>query len=232
MDSLKSLLDKKQYDLIISLTECSEDPEALVYRISAYLGKGDAKSALSLILNNREMLYSFNPFLTMKSNFEIRFILHQFDEAYDDLEYYRNRPYVSQAVEEYLRDLPTIIRTNERNQQLAKNYSEEDIEKIFKTSTDDYEVLSLLNYLQGSSISQYISYVKDILVGNRHPQVKTYALLLLISQRYPFEVTFSKNGNVYHLVPERLTPPYTGETFNSFVYFIKEQAADLCSTTT
>ena len=77
MDSLKSLLDKKQYDLILSLTEGSLDPEALVYRISAYLGKGDSASAQDLFFKNRDLLWSFNPVLTIKSNFELRFIAHE-----------------------------------------------------------------------------------------------------------------------------------------------------------
>jgi hypothetical protein len=226
MDSLKSLLDKKQYDLILSLTSGANDPEALVYRTSAFLAKGDAKSAMAILIDNRALLYKANPVLTLKSNFELRFILHQFDEAYEDLKYFQDQPYVSQEVEEYLQSLPNIIRTNERNQQLAKNYTPEDIERIFKSSTDDYEVLSLLNYLEGAHISDYILYLKDILVSNRHPQVKTYALLLLISQNYPMEVTFSKNGSTYHLIPKKLTPPYTGDTFNAFMLYLRDQCAD------
>ena len=35
MDSLKTLMDKKQYDLVIKLTENSNDSIALFYRLSA-----------------------------------------------------------------------------------------------------------------------------------------------------------------------------------------------------
>jgi hypothetical protein len=226
MDSLKSLLDRRQYDLILSLTEGSADPEALVYRISSLLATGKGQEAMALITLHREKLFAFNPVLTLRTDFELRFINKQFDEAYEDLKYFSDKPYVSQEVEELLRALPGLIRTNERNQELAKRYAPGDIIRILRTSRDDYEVLSLLNYLQGSSINQYAAYLKEILVSERHPSVKTYALLLLVSTGYGEEVTFHKNGKVYHLVPKKLAPPYVGEAFNGFARYLEALATD------
>lgn len=226
MDSLKSLIDRQQYDLVLSLTAASEDPEALVYRISALLAKGLGGEAMTLLTAHRDALFAFNPYLTLRTNFELRFINRQFDEAYEDLKYFQDKPYVSQQVEELLRDLPGLIRTNERNQELAKKYTPEDIIRILRTSKDDYEVLSLLNYLQGSSIRQYAAYLKEILVSERHPSVKTYALLLLVSAGYDQEVTFHKNGKVYHLIPKKLDPPYVGEAFNGFARYLENLATD------
>ncbi len=226
MDSLKSLIDRQQYDLVLSLTAGSADPEALVYRVSALLAKGEGKEAQELLTLNRDKLYAFNPYLTLRTDFELRFINKEFEAAYEDLKYFSEKPYVSQEVEELLRDLPGLIRTNERNQELAKKYSPEDIIRILRTSKDDYEVLSLLNYLQGSSIKQYSAYLKEILVSERHPSVKTYALLLLVSTGYEEEVTFHKNGKVYHLVPKQLDPPYVGEAFNGFARYLEALATD------
>jgi hypothetical protein len=226
MDSLKSLLDKKQYDLILSLTEGNNDTEAVVYRISAYLGKGDSASAQSLFLANRDTLWGFNPMLCLKSNFELRFIRKQFDEAYDDIAYFQAKPYVSQEVEEYLRTLPKLIRMNEKNQNLATSYSPEKIEEIFRHSKDDYEVLNLLNYIQGASVRDYLDLIKELLTSERHPSVKTYALLLLVDQGYDSPVTFNKNGKVYHLVPKTLVPPYSGKLFNDFLLYLRTLCND------
>ena len=226
MDSLKTLLDRKQYDLILSLTEGSNDTEALVYRISAFLGRGDSGSAEALFLKNRDALWGFNPMLCLKSGFELRFIRKEFDEAYDDIAYFQNKPYVSQEVEEYLRNLPKLIRMNEKNQNLATSYSPEKIEDIFRNSKDDYEVLNLLNYIQGASVRDYLDLIKGLLVSERHPSVKTYALLLLIDQGYGEPVTFNKNGKVYHLVPKELIPPYSGKLFNDFLLYLRTLAND------
>jgi hypothetical protein len=226
MDSLKSLLDKKQYDLVLSLTRTSTDPEALVFRCSAFLALGKSKEALSILLDNRSLLFKANPILTMKSTLELRFILRQFDEAYEDLKAFEEMPYVSQEVEEYLQTAPKIIRSNERGQNLADKYTVEDIERILKTSKDDYEVLTLLNYLEGNRFRDYVPLLKELLVSSRHPSVKTYALLLFVSQGYHEEVTFLKNDKIYRVVPKKLKPPYFGEPFNGFVQYLQSQSPD------
>ncbi len=45
MDSLKTLMDKKQYDLVLKLTENSQDSLALFYRLSAMLATGKSEEA-------------------------------------------------------------------------------------------------------------------------------------------------------------------------------------------
>ena len=226
MDSLKTLLDKGQYQLVLDLTEKDDDPTHLFFRCSAFLATNQAQKALDTLLANRESMDKVNPALTMKSDFEMRFLLKDFDGAYEDLNYYQNHAYVSQEVEEYLRAIPGIIRTNERNSALAVSRTPEEIKRLLKESKDDYEVLSLLNYIQGPSVAFYDDLLKEILVSERHPSVKTYALLLLVSQKYSSEVTFSKNGQVYHLTPKDLKPPYSGEPFDSFTRNMAEMARD------
>jgi len=226
MDSLKSLLDKGQYRLVLDLTEQDADPSHLFFRCSAYLALSRPQEALTVLLDNRPAMERVNPALTLKSNFEIRFLLKDFDGAYADLNYYQNRPYVSQEVEEYLRALPSIIRTNERNAQLSVSKTPDEIRRLLKESQDDYEVLSLLNYIQGPTASFYVDLLKDILVSDRHPSVKTYALLLLIAQKHGEEVVFHKNGHVYRLVPKDLKPPYSGEPFDTFTRNLSEMARD------
>ena len=70
MDSLKSLMDKRQYDLVIKLTENSEDMTYLFYRISALLATGRGEEALSVIKKNREILQG-DLSLLMKVHIEI-----------------------------------------------------------------------------------------------------------------------------------------------------------------
>jgi hypothetical protein len=111
MDSLKSLMDKKEYQLVLDLTKGSSDPEAIFYRATAYISLNQPVPATALLVENREELFKANPVLLMKVTFELRFIQKQFDEAYKDLEWFSNQPYVSQAVEEQLRAAPALIRS-------------------------------------------------------------------------------------------------------------------------
>lgn len=226
MDSFKSLLEKKQYDLVISLTSEESKEEDLFYRLAAFLGKGDSQKAADLFFKNRDRLYAFNPLLTMKTNFELRDILKQYDEAYEDESYFENKPYVSQEVEEYLRDLPKLIRILERNNSLSAGLSPEKVDEILTTSQDDYQILTLLNAMTSALVKEHCEAIKALLVSSRHSEVKTYAFLLLISARYDQEVTFSKNEKTYHLIPAKSTPPYSGKIFTDFLSYLRSLSAD------
>ena len=114
MDSLKTLMDKKQYDLVIKLTENSQDALALLYRISALLAVGQSEQALIVIKGNRDILQT-KLSLLIKFHIEILCLLGRYDEAYDELRYYQELPYESQEVEEILRAMPEYIRKEEKN---------------------------------------------------------------------------------------------------------------------
>ena len=58
MDSLKTLMEKNQYDLVIKLTENSNDSISLFYRLSALVAVGKNNEALELIKNKRNMFQS------------------------------------------------------------------------------------------------------------------------------------------------------------------------------
>ena len=103
MESLKELIEKKEYQRVLELTKESKDAEALFCRVSAYLGLGRYQDARTLLVKERDALWAKNPILTMKATFETRFGLEEFDEAYQDEEDFANRPYISQEVEEVLR---------------------------------------------------------------------------------------------------------------------------------
>ena len=80
MDSLKTLMDKKSYDLVIKLTENSSDALSLFYRISALLAVGQIEDALQVILTKRNILKS-RLVLLIKFHLEILCLLKRFDEV-------------------------------------------------------------------------------------------------------------------------------------------------------
>ena len=198
MDNYKTLLEKKEYDLLLSLTEGDLSPAGLSYRASAYLAKGDAKQAFNILNAHRDELYKVNPLKTMKSIFELRFILKEFEEAYDDLEHFENLPYVSQEVEEYLHALPKLIRTEERN------------------SSDDYEIISTLNIIGPWRAKDYVRSLVALVTGQKSSLVRTYALMYLIAAKYDKEIALIKNGKTFNIVPARIDPPFTGKEFEDF----------------
>ena len=109
MDSLKSLMDKKQYELVLKITENSQDSLSLFYRLSALLAVNRINDALALIKDKRSILIA-KPAILMKIHIEILCLLGRFDEAYEELNYYKELPYENQQTEELLNYLPKYIR--------------------------------------------------------------------------------------------------------------------------
>ena len=109
MDSLKTLMDKKSYDLVLKLTENSNDSLALFYRLSALLAVGKSEEALNLIYTKRIILQSRLAIL-IKIHIEILCLLKRYEEAYNELKYYQELPYENQEVEEILKAMPEYIK--------------------------------------------------------------------------------------------------------------------------
>lgn len=226
MDSLKSIYDKKEYQLIVDLTNGTNDPESLFYRASAYLALNKPKEAMDVFVSRRKELFKFNPLLTLKNNFELRILLGEFDEAYEDYDEFKNYPYVSQAVEERLASLPQYLRSKERESLSAKPLSIEKAKSILKEKKDAYQALLTLEAISKVAVDPFLDEIKEILKSSIHPSVKTYALLLLINCKYDEEVTFIQRNNEYHLIPKNTIPPFSGSSYQRFKEGLEEIAKD------
>lgn len=211
MDNLRTLLERKEYQLVLDLTKNTNDPEGIFIRASAFLSLSKAQDAMDLIEEKRDILWGNNPLKLMKTNFELRFILNQFDEAYDDASYFSSLPYVSQEVEEYLHSLGKLIRYNERQASLKVTYSEDDIRKILSNGKDSYELMAILSSFNDAKISYFLDEIKNLLERDIASIVKTYALMLLVKIKYPGEISFAKNGQSYVLKPKDISLPYQGK---------------------
>lgn len=215
MDSLKSLMDRKDYELVIKLTENSIDLNYLFYRISAFLALGRGEEALSVIKNNRKILEADLPLL-MKIHIEILCLLSNFDEAYEEIKYYENLPYVSQEVEEVLRDLPKYIRQQEKNS-LSSNFVSNDELKKRLASDDQNVVLPSLDLLRDRDINMFLDDIQRILKDFPKQSIRSFALLLLVQKSINKDFKFNHMGEEIIVNPSKLEPPFIGDEFNSFV---------------
>ena len=206
MDSLKSLMDKKQYDLVIKLTENSNDSVALFYRLSALMAVGQSEEALNLIKNKRLILQKRLDIL-IKVHIEILCLLGHFDEAYSELRYYQELPYESQVVEEILKAMPDYIRKEERNSFRRVEKSEEEIHSLLMSNNDE-EVLAALDAIKNAPLSSYLLPILKILRSHPRQVVRSFALLLLVNLKYDNEVDFLDNGNLIKVVPSSLEEPF------------------------
>ena len=224
MDSLKSLMDRKEYDLVLRLTKNSTDPNELFYRVSALIASGKYQDGLACIEDNKTILQK-DLYLLMHVHIELLCILGKFDEAYAALEYYKNLPYESQKVEELLKELPNVIRLEERKR-FTTNVMDED-ELIKKLGSDDSnEVLIALDSVRSRDISPYLGAVNKIMVNFPKHSIRSFALLLLVQKKVDKVLKFNHIDNIIDVNPAQLVPPFIGDDFNNFVRQLSNELKD------
>lgn len=217
MDSLKTLMDKKSYDLVIKLTENSNDALSLFYRLSALLAVGQSEEALNLIYTKRVILQSRLAIL-IKIHIEILCLLRRFDEAYNELKYYEELPYESQEVEELLKAMPDYIKKEEMDRGPRHLMDEEEIQQKLLSKNDE-EVLSALDEIKNLRIEPYLLPVLKIMRSYPRQVVRSFALLLLVNQKYDKEVDFLQEGKMIKVVPSSLEEPFTIPGFDNLQAF-------------
>lgn len=215
MDNLKSLMDKKQYSLVVKVTENAKDINDLFYRVSAFLALGKPEESLKVIDDNKDVL-EHNLKILIKIHLEILCILGKFDDAYSKLKYYENLPYVSQEVEEILREMPNYIRQEEKRSYASTNYSDAQIGKLL-CSKDQYEVLMGLDLIRDRDITPYNSIISNVMVNFAKQSVRSFALLLLVQKKVDRVYKFNHCGEVINVNPSELIPPFIGDEFNNLV---------------
>ena len=215
MDSLKTLMDKRQYDLVIKLTETANEPTPLFYRVSALLASAKGEEALECIKKNRNILQADMPML-MKVHIEILCLLQKFDEAYDEMKYYENLPYISQEVEELLKELPKLIRDEERKNNHVRNLDDEQLFDALD-SKDSTEVLMALDVVRERDINVYLNKIQTIMLKFPKQSIRSFALLLLVQKQVNYTFSFDHMGKVIQVNPSLLEPPFVDERFTQLV---------------
>lgn len=215
MDNLKSLLDSKQYDLVLKLTETSTSSNDLFYRISAFIFLGKYEDALYVIQDHQEILESNLPAL-INAHINLLCVLGRFEQAYTVLDYYNNLPYQSQVVEEILRKMPKVIEAEEKKQTTYKFYSDEEIEQMLKS--DKFEdVLLALDTIKNRDILSFLPILKELLVSNSKEVIKSYILMMLVKKEVDRDLVIVKKGKEIKVNPKHLIPPFIGEIFDGVV---------------
>jgi len=213
MDSLKSLMDKKNYELVVKLTDNSLDHLSLFYRMSALLALGRIDDALNVVKVHRNILLK-KPSLLIKFHIEILCLLGRFDEAYEALNEYKELPYDSQETEEILSMMSRYIREEEKKTYQKREMSEDEIrEKLF--SSNDDEVLFALGQVSNRKLEPFLLPILKILRSYPKQSVRSFALLLLVNFNYDKEVDFLHIDKIIKVVPNKLNKPFLVAGFSS-----------------
>ena len=224
MDNLKSLLDNKQYELVLRLTEGSKVSNDLFYRISAFIFLGKYEDALYVIQDNQEILETNLPAL-INAHINLLCVLNRFEQAYTVLDYYNNLPYQSQVVEEILRKMPSVIEAEEKKQTSFKFYSDEELEKMLESDKFEDNLLAL-DVIKNRDVLAFLPILKKLLSSSKKETVKSYILMMLVKKEIDRDLQINKCGRLINVNPKHLNPPFTGEVFDGVVRAFDKEYKD------
>lgn len=214
MDNLDTLFNKKQYDLIIKLTELSNDPKERFLRISSLVSLAKIDQALDEIEKYQSLIEAKYPYQLMKLHFELLLSKQLYDEARLALRHYENLPYVSQEVEEFMQEMKTRIE-DEARPKARKTYSMDEICDTLEKETNQGVISQVIFSLKDYNINNYIDSLKIFIVREDvHPNFRTYALILLVDNKYDEDVNFLSLNGVITVNPSKLFPPFMSKEFN------------------
>ena len=212
MDNLESLFNKKQYSLIVNLTEESSDPKERILRLASLVILGKDNEALDEIENNQDMYDKNYPYKTMKMHFELLFKHELFDEAKLALKHYQDLPYISQEVEEYLRSIPNQI--DDLKNHKDKSIPVDEICNRLESEKDSELLLEALAYIRVYNLNSIIDSLKVLLVRKDVRQdLRAFALFALMEQEYSKEVEYLALNGVTKVIPSSLKTPFENASF-------------------
>ena len=214
MDNLDSLFNKKQYDLVVKLTELSDDPKERFLRISSLMALAKNDAALDEIEKYQSLIEKKYPYQLMRLHFELLLSKKLFDEARLALKHYENLPYVSQEVEEFMRDMKVRIE-DEARPKARKTYSMDEICDTLEKETNQGVISQVIFSLKDYNINSYIDSLKTFIVREDvHPNFRTYALILLVDNKYDEDIEFLSLNGIVTVNPKTLFPPFMSHEFN------------------
>lgn len=209
MDSYASLLEKKQYDLLLKMTQTDTSMNGLFVRTRALIGLGKLEEALLHIKEHqKEMEVSRRALMTI--HLEILLELERYQEAEEALDYYDSLPYENYELEEYIKDIRQLVRHKAQHKPYHQ-LSVEEIKDSLLHPQSEGEMLFLLEGMRTMNLHLFLDEIKQFLLNSQvNDTIKTYALLLLVDQKIMDEIEMVKSGLHYHVVPYELDPPFVG----------------------
>ena len=116
-------------------------------------------------------------------------------------------PYVSQVVEEVLKNLNKQIREVEiafyRDSSIV---SDEQVRKMIK-SEDPEDVVGAISYIRDRGVNKFMNEIQSILVDFPKQSVRSLYLVMLLENGYEKEVEFNRFGEKIEVVPNTIPNP-------------------------
>lgn len=211
-----------KYQQIINKLKGTKNNDELFILLNAYINEKLYEDAIKLIENNPQLVKE-KPLHIIKLHIELLLSLELFDEASIAYKKYLELPYISQEVEEYLKEIPSLI---EERKDVNKNktYTIDEIDEILTSHYDQGKIMDVLFSLDNYNILKLLTPIEIFLLRKDvHPSLRTYALISLVSNNISSPVQILKDGKKITVVPNKLKPPFCDDNFRKVIKYIESE---------
>ena len=211
-----------KYQQIINKLKDTKNNDELFILLNAYINEKLYEDAIKLIENNSQLVKE-KPLHIIKLHIELLLSLELFDEASIAYKKYLELPYISQEVEEYLKEIPSLI---EERKDVNKNktYTIDEIDEILTSHYDQGKIMDVLFSLDNYNILKLLTPIEIFLLRKDvHPSLRTYALISLVSNNISSPVQILKDGKKITVVPNKLKPPFCDDNFKKVIKYIESE---------
>ena len=211
-----------KYQQIINKLKDTKNNDELFILLNAYINEKLYEDAIKLIENNSQLVKE-KPLHIIKLHIELLLSLELFDEASIAYKKYLELPYISQEVEEYLKEIPSLI---EERKDVNKNktYTIDEIDEILTSHYDQGKIMDVFFSLDNYNILKLLTTIEIFLIRKDvNPSLRTYALLSLVSNNISSPVQILKDGKKITVVPNKLKPPFCDDNFKKVIKYIESE---------
>ncbi len=226
MKNIAEMFEKQEFEEIIENFKNSNKYEEILYVLSSYISLNNVGAAYELYKKKEKILEKENFISSMNYLFLILALLNNDDLVKREFSRIKSLPYISQEVEEFLRDLDS-------NYQKIKSATIED-------NSSNYNFIDELNGEKDENVIGAIKYIhenyKDQLAGygvlfyeafikrEKFDLAKNFLLLELLEIGFDKEISFFKNGKFYYINPKEYQKRYLEyeRMIDDFIKYIRK----------
>ena len=226
MKNIAEMFEKQEFEEIIEDFKNSNKYEEILYVLSSYISLNNVGAAYELYKKKEKIIEKENFISSMNYLFLILALLNNDDLVKREFSRIKSLPYISQEVEEFLRDLDS-------NYQKIKSATIED-------NSSNYNFIDELNGEKDENVIGAIKYIhetyKDQLAGygvlfyeafikrEKFDLAKNFLLLELLEIGFNKEISFFKNGKFYYINPKEYQKRYLEyeRMIDDFIKYIRK----------
>ena len=156
-------------------------------------------------VSKNEYLLKVDPILFIGNHVSFYAEREDVSKALEVVSYYKNTPYISMEVEDFLNELK--LELTKLNENKVKEYNFDKIRKMLFSKNEE-ALASALGYLSKQNIRYYIPLIKEFLLSEVAYKYKTLALFILVEQKVDEQIKVKKNGRIFTYNPSFLTLPF------------------------